>query len=80
LLTGVEIGIGIRHIGVEGGRGFHLYPFETEEKDPLIAGQVGDIVEGAPFAGVDGSPERLFRQISHELADGLVLVSEAGKC
>ena len=80
LLVAGEVRVDVRHVGIESGRCFHLDPFEAGEKDPLITGQVGNIVEGAPFARVDGSPELLFGQVTCEFMNGLVLVLEAGKC
>jgi hypothetical protein len=78
LITG-EVGVGIRHVWVESGRRFHLYPFETDEKNALVAGQMGDIVEGAPFAGSDVSAEPLFGQVARKFANGLVLMSKANE-
>jgi hypothetical protein len=80
MLIAGEVGVGVRHVRVESWGRFHLYPFETDEKNALVTGQVGDIIEGAPFAGIDGSTELLLGQVAHEFADGLVLMLEAGKC
>ncbi len=78
LITG-EVGVGIRHVRVESGGRFHLYPFKPDEKNALVTGQVSDIIEGAPLAGIDGSTELLLGQVAHEFTDGLVLMLEAGK-
>ena len=75
-----EVRVGVRHVCVESGGRFHLYPFEADEENALVAGQVGDIIEGAPFTGIVVSPELLFGKIAHEFADGLVLMLETGKC
>ena len=80
MLIAGEVGVGVRHISVESGRCLHLYPFETDEENALVAGQVGDMIKGAPLAGIGVSPELLFGKIAHEFADGLVLMSEAGEC
>ena len=79
LLVAGEVRVGVRHIGIESGRCFHLDPFKSDQKDPLITGQVGNIVEGAPFARVDVSPELLFGQVTCEFINGLMLVLEADK-
>ncbi len=80
MLIAGEVGVGVRHISVESRGRFHLYPFQANEENPLVTSQVSDIIEGAPFAGIDVTPELLFRKIANEFTDGLVLVSEAGEC
>ena len=51
LLIAGEPGVGLRNIGFESGGVFHLYPFQTNEKNPLIAVQMSDIVERAQLGG-----------------------------
>ena len=80
MLIAGEVGVGVRHVRVESGRRLHLDPFESDEENALVTGQVSDIVESAPLAGIDGPAELLFGQVAHQFADGLVLMSEAGKC
>ena len=80
MLIAGEVWVGVRHVSVESGGRFHLYPLKPQEENALVAGQVGDIIEGAPFTGIVVSPELLFGKIAHEFADGLVLMSEAGEC
>ena len=80
MLIAGEVGVGVRHVCVESGGRFHLYPFETDEENPLVARQVCDIVEGAPFAGIDVSAEPLFGQVARKFANGLVLMSKANEC
>ena len=80
MLIAGEVGVGVRHVRIESRGRFHLYPLKPQEENALVTGQVSDIIEGAPLAGIDGSAELLLGQVAHEFADGLVLMSEAGKC
>jgi len=80
MLIAGEVGVAVRHVSVECGGRFHLYPFEAHKENALVACQMGDIVESAPFAGIDVSAEPLFGQVAREFANGLVLMPEADKC
>ncbi len=75
-----EVGIRVRHIGLEYRRFLHLYPFQAHEKNALVAGQMGDIVEGGPLPGGDAPTELQCRQVAYELADTFMLVLKARKC
>ena len=80
MLVAGKVGVGVRHISAESGGRFHLYPFEAHKENALVACQMGDIVESAPFAGIDVSAELLFGQVAREFANGLVLMSKADEC
>lgn len=80
MLIAGEVGVGVRHVSVESGGRFHLYPFEAHKENALVTGQVGDIIEGAPLPGIHGTTKLLLGQVAHEFADGLVLMSEADEC
>jgi hypothetical protein len=51
-----------------------LYPFQPEKEHRLIASQMSDIVEGAPFARLNGVFELFFGESRDELADRGMLV------
>ena len=80
MLVAGKVGVGVRHISIENGGRFHLYPFEAHQENALVTGQVGDIVEGAPLPGIDDTTKRLLGQVAREFADGLVLMFEADEC
>jgi len=77
-VTGI-FGIGFRDIAGEEWVILLLDAVDPMEKDRLITREVGDILEGAPFGGIDPQPELLFGQSAGQLPNGLVLVAQAGK-
>jgi len=79
LLISREGRIRVRYIAIEGRRIFGSYPFEPVQEHWLIAGQMSNIVQCAPLAGVDIPAERLFVETADKLADGLVLMLKPGE-
>lgn len=65
--------IRLSRISPEDRRLFPTDRFETSKEYGLITGQMGDMLECAPFCGIDTLFQLLFGEVSDELADRPVL-------
>ena len=73
-----ELRIVIRRVAGKSRRIAIQDPFETKQKNGLIAGEMNDVLEGAPFGGVYAVFELVFGEVCNEFANGPMLKFQPG--